>query len=284
MCLVSVIIPYYNRGDTLPRALDSVLAQTFKDLEIILVNDGTTDQSEQVVEEYIRKHPQVRFKHLTQVNMGPSEARNNGVRNARGKFVAFLDSDDSWEPTKLEIQIEYMEKNPDVAITGTNYYIVKDHKWTRYPLKSSMTEADYYRMLFKIVFVCTTAVIRSEVFRRDNIWFRTGKSQGEDILLFLQILRKHRGVRFSTPLASIYKLDYGEEDCLTSNLRKLLEGERSNLQVLYAENSQSNKKISLPLFWLLYYFYLLKHLKRRLKSNWYHYKYSNSKSTHSVNS
>ncbi len=273
MYLVSVIIPYYNRGETLPRALDSVLAQTLKDLEIILVNDGSTDQSEQVVEDYIRHHQNARFKHLTQVNLGPSVARNEGVRQAQSKYIAFLDSDDSWEPTKLEVQIDYMEKNPDIAITGTNYCIVKDHKWPRYPLKPEMLEANYYRMLFKIVFVATTVVIRSNVFLRENLWFRVGKEQGEDILLFLQILRRHRGVRFSTPLATIFKLDYGEKDCLTSDLSKLLECERENLRVLYSENGQSDKKISRLLFFVLHYFYFLKHVKRVLKNRWNTRKY-----------
>lgn len=269
MCMVSVIIPYYNRSGTLPRALDSVCSQTYHDLEIILVNDGSTDQSGHVVEEYIQRHPEVCFKHIFQENKGPSGARNTGVKNARGKYIAFLDSDDAWDPSKLEIQIGYMEKNPEVAITGTNYYIVKEHKWRRYPLRPDLIEADFYRMLFKIVFSTPTVVIRRDVFINDNIWFRMGKNLGEDILLFLQILRKHRGVRISMPLSSIFKLDYGEEGCLTSDINKLLNCERENLKILYEENSRSYKKISCFLFYVVNFCYYLKQAKRIIKNRWH---------------
>lgn len=270
MCLVSVVIPYYNRGKTLPRALDSVCAQTYKDLEIILVNDGSTDLSELVVEEYIRQHPEFRFKHIFQTNTGPSGARNNGVKNASGKYIAFLDSDDSWEPSKLEIQIGYMERNPDVAITGTNYCIItKDHKCSRYPLEPAVIEADFYRMLFKIVFATPTVVIRREVFLSDNIWFRVGKNQAEDILIFLQILRKHRGVRFSEPLANVFKFVYGEEGGLTSDLSKLLVNDLDNLKILYSENSHSKRKISFALFIAVNAFTYLKHVKRLLLTGWH---------------
>ncbi len=274
MCMVSVIIPYYNRSNILPRALNSVCNQTYQDLEIILVNDGSTDQSELVVEEYIKQNSKVRFKHIFLAkNSGPSAARNNGVKNANGKYIAFLDSDDSWEPLKLEIQVDYMERNQDVAIVGTNYYIIKGCKWNRYPLEPDIIEANFYRMLFKIFFSTPTVLIRREVFFYDNIWFRAGKNQGEDILLFLQILRKHRGVRFSKPLASVYKLDYGEEGCLTSDLSKLLKCEKENLKILYSENSDSNNKISLTLYLLIDAFYYFKQAKRLVINRWHKLKY-----------
>lgn len=263
MCLVSVIIPYYNRGDTLPRALDSVLLQTYKDLEIILVNDGSTDKCEQVVEDYIIKHSEIKFKNIFQTNMGPSEARNNGVRNAKGKYIAFLDSDDSWEPQKLEIQIAYMEKNPQISITGTNYFIVKDDRRNRYPLEPAVIEAEFYRMLFKVFYATPTIVIRREVFLRDNYWYKVGKNQGEDLLLYLQILRNNRGVRFSTPLASIYKDLYGDGG-LSGDLSKLLVNGLDNLKILYSENSNNKKKIRYLLFLLLNVYTYLKHAKRLL--------------------
>lgn len=274
MCMVSVVIPYYNRGDTLPRALDSVLSQTYKDLEIILVNDGSDDRSEQIVEEYIKQHPEACFKHIFQENSGPSCARNTGVKHARGKYIALLDSDDTWEPVKLELQVEYMENNPDVAITGTNYYIIKERKWNRYPLQPAVFEADFYSMLFKIVFATPTVMIRHEVFLVDNIWFKVGKNLGEDILLFLQILRKYRGVRLSKPLATIFKLTYGEEGCLTSNISKMLQCERENLRILFSENTQSNKKINPVLFLLVDICYYVKQVKRVLLSRWHKLKYS----------
>jgi len=274
MCMVSVIIPYYNRAETLPRTLDSVRSQTFTDLEIILVNDGSTDQSEQVVEEYIRRYPDIRVKHISQLNTGPSGARNSGIRISDGKYLAFLDSDDAWEPNKLEIQVEYMEKYKDVAITGTNYYIVKQRKWHKFPLKPEIKHASFYRMLFKVVFLTSTVVIRREVFFIDNLWFKVGKNQAEDFLLFLQIVRRHRGVRFSTPLASFFKLEYGEEGGLTSDLSKLLSNELDVFKILYSENKNSKNKINAALYFLLTIHSFLKHIKRVLRSTWYKRKFA----------
>lgn len=133
MCIVSVIIPYFNSAQTLLRTLDSVRMQTFKDFEIILINDGSTDQSEDIVNDYFQKFNDLRYTHLRQVNQGPSEARNKGIYHSSGEYIAFLDSDDSWEPHKLEIQIEFMEKHPEVAISGTNCYVVAESRRIKFP-------------------------------------------------------------------------------------------------------------------------------------------------------
>src|SRR5689334_6850738 len=107
--LVSVVIPAFNRAFILPEALDSVLAQTWKDFEVLVVDDGSTDNTEEVLEPYVARHG-VRF--LRQANQGPAAARNRGIEAARGKYVAFLDSDDLWLPIKLAVQIPRMEAQP----------------------------------------------------------------------------------------------------------------------------------------------------------------------------
>ncbi|MDA8442924.1 MAG: glycosyltransferase family 2 protein [Peptococcaceae bacterium] len=275
MCMVSVIIPYFNRGDTLPRALDSVRAQSYQDLEIILVNDGSTDQTSQLVEAYIQDHPELHFKHLWQKNSGPSGARNNAIRHATGRYIACLDSDDAWEPQKLAIQIDFMERNSEVGITGTNYYIVKEHQWHKYNNVTGSVEVGFYRVLFKSLYLTSTVIMRTDIFRRDNIWFQEGKNQGEDLLLFLQILRKYKGALLYQPLASYFKFEYGEEG-LTSDLGKLLANELDNLKLLYAENELSEKKISYGLFILLNIYTYLKHDKRVLLNTWHKIQSSNA--------
>lgn len=100
---ISVIIPTYNHAGTLPRAIDSVLAQTFEDFELLVVDDGSTDDTAAVIADY--EDDRVRYvPHET--NRGASVARNTGIDHARGEFVAFLDSDDEWLPTKLERQLD----------------------------------------------------------------------------------------------------------------------------------------------------------------------------------
>lgn len=100
--LVSVIIPTYNRARLLRRALDSVLSQTFQDFEVLVVDDGSTDDTEEAVAAFV--DPRIRYLRQLE-NRGVSAARNRGMEEARGEYVAFLDSDDEWLPKKLDLQL-----------------------------------------------------------------------------------------------------------------------------------------------------------------------------------
>lgn len=124
MLPVSVIIPTYNRAEFLPRAMNSVLKQTRSCSEIIVVNDGSTDNTTEVVENILScsKTP---YSILNQKNKGPSAARNNGVKKARFPYVAFLDSDDHWKKRKLEIQFKALNENRNYLICHTY------EKWLR---------------------------------------------------------------------------------------------------------------------------------------------------------
>jgi glycosyltransferase involved in cell wall biosynthesis len=106
--LVSVVIPTYNQPAFLHEALNSVFAQTFSDYEIIVVNDGSTDDTGAQLERYGG-----RIRLITQENQGIGRARNRGMDAASGRYIAFLDHDDLWHPAKLEIQVDYMRKHPE---------------------------------------------------------------------------------------------------------------------------------------------------------------------------
>jgi glycosyltransferase involved in cell wall biosynthesis len=112
--LVSVIIPTYNRGWVLREAIDSVLAQEFKDFELIVVNDGSTDDTGQILEAYGQD-----LMILRQTNRGVSAARNRGIAAAKGRLIAFLDSDDLWLPRKLSSQVDFFNSNPAALINQT---------------------------------------------------------------------------------------------------------------------------------------------------------------------
>jgi glycosyltransferase involved in cell wall biosynthesis len=114
---VSVVIPTYNSGRLITQALDSVLAQTLPVDEIIVVDDGSTDDSPRYLQPYLD-----RILYLTQRNQGVSSARNRGIRESKCDFVAFLDADDTWHPMKLELQIEAMRKYPLVGLLGTSTF------------------------------------------------------------------------------------------------------------------------------------------------------------------
>lgn len=108
--LVSVVIPAFNAAWCIRRAVDSVLAQSFSDCDLIVVNDGSTDHTLDVLASY-----QGRIQVISQSNGGMSNARNVGIRAARGQLVAFLDADDWWLPTKLGRQVELMQRHPEVG-------------------------------------------------------------------------------------------------------------------------------------------------------------------------
>lgn len=120
MPVISVIIPAYNRGDLLPRAVNSVLVQEFADIEILIVDDGSVDNTAEVVATIQHDEPRIRYiRHP--VNRGEAAARNTGLTHASGDFIAFLDSDDAWLPGKLHRQfdaINAMGGDVDAIVTG----------------------------------------------------------------------------------------------------------------------------------------------------------------------
>ena len=129
MVKVSAIITTHNRADLLLRAVDSVLAQTLTDHEVIVVNDGSTDHTEEVMA--TQRDPRTRYlRHETAV--GPCAARNTGIDNARGEYVAFLDDDDEWLPDKLALQVGALEaEGPDVGLAYCWFDYVDDRDGAR---------------------------------------------------------------------------------------------------------------------------------------------------------
>ena len=115
MLKVSIIIPTYRHRDFILKSLDSVFAQTLQDYEVIVVNDGSPDDTKTVLQPLIESR---RIQYLEQANQGQSQARNRGIELARGEYIAFLDDDDVWPKDKLEWQSAYLDNHPDVALVG----------------------------------------------------------------------------------------------------------------------------------------------------------------------
>jgi glycosyltransferase involved in cell wall biosynthesis len=116
---VSVIIPTYNRAASIGDSIRSVLSQSFQNFEIIIVNDGSTDDTEKIISEI----SDVRIRLVShESNRGAPAARNTGIQSSKGEFVAFLDSDDRWLPDKLQIQMDYLQKSQETGSCSTGYY------------------------------------------------------------------------------------------------------------------------------------------------------------------
>jgi GT2 family glycosyltransferase len=119
--LVSVVIPTFNRAGIVTRAIESALSQTYGDIEVIVVDDGSSDDTRDIVASY-----ESRVRYLYQKNAGVSAARNTALRNARGEFVAFLDSDDVWRPWRIESQVAALTRHPEAGLAWTDMTAVDD--------------------------------------------------------------------------------------------------------------------------------------------------------------
>jgi len=125
--MISIILPTYNGEKYINRAIDSVISQTFLDWELIIINDGSNDNTEEILKKYIVKDKRIIY--LSQDNQGPNRARQKGIDNSRGEYIAFLDVDDIWiDKDKLKKQIEFLESNRDHVLVGTGVVNVDDNK------------------------------------------------------------------------------------------------------------------------------------------------------------
>ena len=220
---VSVVIPSYNSQGTIVRALRSVVAQTLRPTEVIVVDDGSADDSVSVVKQFSRWFESESFK-LVELgsNYGPGYARNVGWDRASGDFIAFLDADDAWHRCKLQIQATYMLKHNELALTGHRCLCLSQQATPPALAENWQVKPILARQLMLSYQVLTPSVI---VKRQIPHRFNPTKRYSEDRLLWLQIvLDGHKAARLELPLAYLYKAPYGEGG-LSSQLWKMEKGE-----------------------------------------------------------
>ena len=149
--LVSVVVPTYNRAYCLSRTIDSVRAQTHHDWELLIVDDGSTDDTAALIASTYGGDPRIRYLH--QRNAGVSAARNAGIRESKGDFVALLDSDDVWKPWKLEVQLACFRAFPEIGMVWTNFEALnKAGKIVSPSFLTTMYEAYRFFQPFDILF------------------------------------------------------------------------------------------------------------------------------------
>jgi glycosyltransferase involved in cell wall biosynthesis len=195
---VSVIIPVYNAANYIGEALGSVFAQTFKDFEVIVINDGSSDTEQ--LEEVLRPYRD-RIHYLKQPNRGPSGARNTGVRLARGEFVAFLDSDDTWQPAYLAEQLRMFDDDPALEFVYCDAWFVGDTHWAgkRYtdlfpPRSTEVTFEALLRRDCPLVFT-PCVVVRRRTLVETGL-FDEELRYWEDVHLWLRIAQKRRRMAY----------------------------------------------------------------------------------------
>ena len=202
----SIIVPLYNKAPYVKKALDSIFAQTFSDWECIIVDDGSTDNSAAICEDYI-KHNTSNITHNTlhiihQKNAGVAVARNNGVSASEGEYVCFLDADDWWEPTFLEEMDRLIKEHPDVGLYATNYVYYKPGK-THVALKLEqgyMNYPDAYLHSDAMPVWTGAACMPRKVFDEMG-GFPKGVKLGEDFLLWAKTALHYKVAFCEKPLA-----------------------------------------------------------------------------------
>ncbi len=208
--LVSVIIPTYNSGRYIKEAIDSVLAQTYKNLEIIVIDDGSMDDTRTVLEQYAGK-----IKYFYKKNGGPASARNLGIKNSKGEYIAFLDSDDIWLTDKINLQLQ--EMSPDTGLIGSG---------THEGNKSNffITDITYVGLLIKNAFANSGTLVRRECFNKVGFFDESDKFKAvEDWDMWLRIAREYNVKIIQRPLVKIRLREDGL--CSPSNAAKMLNNE-----------------------------------------------------------
>lgn len=184
--LISVIIPVHNLEKYLQEAIDSVLAQTYRHFEIIIVDDGSTDRSEEIILEYVRKQPD-RIRHIAQQNQGAAAARNRGIEIAKGEWIAFLDGDDVWKPHKLERQLQIVRKRPGINFLSSfsEIYGQQGLVWKNSP---SLANIKFELLLHGCFIILSTVLIKKELLHEEM--FDKSFSAAHDLELFVRLAPK----------------------------------------------------------------------------------------------
>jgi glycosyltransferase involved in cell wall biosynthesis len=194
--LVSAVIPSYNYGRFVAEAVASVLGQTYPHVEVIVVDDGSTDDTPQRLEPF-----GTRIRYLRQENQGLSGARNTGIRAARGPFVALLDADDVWHPRKLEVQMRYLGAHPEVGLVGSDLFTDRREHWPAVGEASGLEAVPLGLddVVGRCHFAPSSAVIRRACLDEVGL-FDPGLRCVEDREMWIRFVRRFRIAKLPVPL------------------------------------------------------------------------------------
>jgi glycosyltransferase involved in cell wall biosynthesis len=194
--LVSVVIPTYNHAGYVVEAIQSVLDQTYPCVEIIVVDDGSTDNTREVLQPYIDK-----IRYVYQENQGLAASRNTGIRASSGRWVALLDADDLWHPEKLRIQMEYLQKHPDVGVLASKALPDLSLGWPPFdPAKHLQGDPISIDDILTSTAFGSCAVIALRSAFEEVGYFDSSLRSVEDLEMWARLSSRFRIVRLAAPL------------------------------------------------------------------------------------
>jgi teichuronic acid biosynthesis glycosyltransferase TuaG len=221
--LVSIITPMYNGERFVGQTIESVLSQSYQKWEMIIVDDGSTDKGAEIVNKYILKD--FRIQLIKQRNGGSASARNNGIRLAKGQYIALLDADDTWNPNFLEKQLKLMQDKNALLVYSSHTRIDENSKEILKPFIVP-PKLTYQDLLKSCSISCLTGLYDTEKFGK--VYLREDmKSLRDDYVYWLEILKK-------------VHVAYGNQEVL------------ANYRILGSSASRKKKKVILPHFKVLY--------------------------------
>lgn len=250
--MISVIIPVYNAEKSIEKSLISIKNQTWNgDFEILIVNDGSTDKSVEIIQNYQQQNPDQNITLIHQKNGGVSLARNTAMKIANGKFIAFLDSDDEWLPQKTEKQIQFFEdKNLKIDFL-TSLWNEEKISFPYSADENKLVEISLIKLLLKITGQTSTAIFRREILENTGFFDETQR-YSEDANYWMRISEKNK--MFLLPeklvIAGNGKKSFGNSG-LSANLLEMEKGIQKNIREMYQTN-----RINLPEY--LFYFVISK--------------------------
>lgn len=237
----SVIMPLYNKAAYVEKAIRSVLEQTYPHYELIVVNDGSKDNSAIIAEELLKEVPNARL--INQENAGVAVARNNGVTQAKGDYICFLDADDWWDVSFLQEMQQFIKDYPEAGIWGTNYWYVKKGK-THIAVPCETGYINYPKLYAETSVMPLTSIsvcIKKDIFNELG-GFPKGIKLGEDFILWSKIAL-HRKVAFLNKAIAYYNNDIPTSLRATRNLH--VPESHMLFKMQYLESVVENEKTAL---------------------------------------
>lgn len=184
-CLVSIIMPAYNASDYIQEAINSIIAQTFTDWELIIIDDGSTDTTAEIIKKNIKKEH--RIKYFYQQNEKQSKARNLGISHAHGVYIAFLDADDICFPERFAKQVAFLEANHDIVVCGSWFSIIGSDRIIKLP---EHHEAIKLALLKGNCIAHSSVMARKKILDEFSVVFEGSKEPAEDYDLWVRLVLK----------------------------------------------------------------------------------------------
>lgn len=264
--LVSAILTCYNNADTVCAALRSIWDQAYRNLEILIVDDGSTDGSGEKIKGCaaalagIDKSKHRPCRYMYQQNKGPSGARNTGISGAQGEFVAFLDADDEWEVQKIAMQVALIQGTEFCLTAGNFWYIHNGRRIPRFLTKKKREIISFNAALFRYYFTPSCVLVKRKSIVEAGM-FPEKQHFAEDAYAFTACLRRGRAICIKDFVATKSRKP-GSGRALSADYKEMNRWELRNLVRFFKENGNDGAKTNAAVFCAAFVFLFMRRIRR----------------------